>query len=393
MPPLDAEVAPETATDDLRATLKAAMADPAAETSVAAPVAETPPAEATGVTTDVAQTIPAAAPAGDQPRAPDGKFAKPGEPAQESPPVQAATTPAAPEALPEGPIRPPATWSPAAKSAFLDASPVVQQEVLKREGDLETAMRNWQSKGERLNKIDAVIAPRRDKWALGGADEVTGIQRLIAAEDYLEKNPSDGIRYLAQQYGVNLADLARGPGYSGQPNGAPVYTAQPGQAQPVAQAQQPLQLATLPPELQGLLQKVATLEQSLTQQQQRDAEAKQSTFMAEVAAFAAQPGRTYFPDLAEDIILLLENNRAKDLPQAYDMAAHMRPDIRALILADESRAAQAKATTAQRAKASDAQRSAGSVTGSPGPGESAVSVGPAPSLREEIKRSMSNSTA
>src|SRR5579871_3545732 len=53
----------------------------------------------------------------------------------------------------------PAAWSAAAKARFQTLDPVVQQEVLKREKDMDAGKAQWDQKGERLNRLEAVIGP------------------------------------------------------------------------------------------------------------------------------------------------------------------------------------------------------------------------------------------
>lgn len=374
-----AEEAPQ---DDLRASIAAAMAGDTG-------TAETPPAAGVVVAPEAQIVDPATAlasnetPTDERARAPDGKFvAKPAETGQTSPQVSDAPVAELAETQDTGTIRPPPTWRPEAKAAFLSADPIIQQEVLKRERETTEATGRWTQNGERLNRIDAVIAPLKDKWAIQGVDAPTGISRLVAAETYLERNPADGIRYLCQQYGVNPAQLLQqAPGQAQQPQG------------------QLPQQAALPPELQGLVSRFTALEQSLTQQQQTQAQQARSSIEAEIQEFGSKPENVYFSNVLPDMASLLETGLATSIPDAYERAIWARPDIRPLILADRQKAAQAEATAAEaarlaatRAKASGAQRAAGSVIGSPGIGSSTQQAAQSTDLRETIIAAMADAS-
>lgn len=142
-----------------------------------------------------APTIPEA-PAEGPVRGPDGKFvAKPTEAAQ---PVNQPDGSAEPETT----IRPPSSWSATAKAKFATLDPDVQKEVLRREGDIEQGKAQWDQKAEKYNRFETIVGPRREKLALAGLDEFKAVEALFAAQDFLERDPVGGLRYLANQYGL-----------------------------------------------------------------------------------------------------------------------------------------------------------------------------------------------
>lgn len=305
-----------------------------------------------------AQAAPA--PDGGQLRTETGQFAKKPEAGQKSSEQQPQ---AGAEQVASPAIRPPASWSAAAKSAFAALDPIVQQEVLKREKDIEDGAAQWQTKGERLNRLDTVLAPRRERFQLAGVDEIQAIQALFAAQDLLERDPYSGLAYLARQYGVDLRRFTGG------------MQAQPGQAP----AQQP--------QLQQLIQ--AAVQQSLqpfqaelSQQRQHVQQQAQAPYVAQVSAFASDPKNLYFENVRSQMIDLLQAGRASTLEAAYDMACWSDPNIRGLLQKQQA----TDAEQAARAKADAARRAGGSTVGSPAPGSIPAGSGPAPSLREELSR-------
>ena len=53
-----------------------------------------------------------------------------------------------------------------------------------------------------LSEWDSVFAPVEENLKLAGVSRVQAVQRLLAAQQMLERNPQQGLAYLAQQYGV-----------------------------------------------------------------------------------------------------------------------------------------------------------------------------------------------
>lgn len=261
-------------------------------------------------------------------RGPDGKFvAKAPETVQNTidQPSEAVADPAAKLA-----IRAPASWSPAAKATFDKLPPEVQQAVAKREQEIDHGLRRKSEEVKRYEPLEQLIAPRRAVWAAQGMDEASAIKTLLAAQDLLERDPKQGLEFLARSYGVNLN--------TAQPQGQP-YQAQP------ARDSHP-EIAALKQQLQVLQSQVQT--------------AQTAPIVSQIDAFQNDPANLYFENVRDDMAVLLHNGKALDLKEAYEMACWMRPDIRPFL-----QTAQAPANPVQD-KAAQARRAAVSVTGSPG---------------------------
>lgn len=261
-------------------------------------------------------------------RGPDGKFvAKAPETVQNTidQPSEAVADPAAKLA-----IRAPASWSPAAKATFDKLPPEVQQAVAKREQEIDHGLRRKSEEVKRYEPLEQLIAPRRALWAAQGMDEASAIKTLLAAQDLLERDPKQGLEFLARSYGVNLN--------TAQPQGQP-YQAQP------ARDSHP-EIAALKQQLQVLQSQVQT--------------AQTAPIVSQIDAFQNDPANLYFENVRDDMAVLLHNGKASDLKEAYEMACWMRPDIRPFL-----QTTQAPAAPVQD-KAAQARRAAVSVTGSPG---------------------------
>jgi hypothetical protein len=262
-------------------------------------------------------------------RGPDGKFiAKQPETVQDTTdqPSETVADPAVKLA-----IRAPASWSPAAKAGFDNLPPEVQQAVALREQEIDHGLRRKSREMKRYEPIEELIAPRRALWAAQGLDEASAIKTLLAAQDLLEKDPKQGLEFLARSYGVNIANL------SAQPQGQP-------QAQPSSDSHP--EIAALKQQLQVLQSQVQT--------------AQTAPIVSQIEAFQNDPANLYFENVRDDMAVLLNNGKATDLKEAYEMACWMRPDIRPFL-----QTTQAPAAPVQD-KAAQARKAAVSVTGSPG---------------------------
>lgn len=306
-----------------------------------APQAETGAPEAPSEPTDGARA-----------RDESGRFAKAPEPGQETA-IEPATAPDADP--PSEPIRVPASLPAPLKAKFKDLPPEWQSAIQKQDEDRTAAKAQWDTKAERFNRLEEILAPRREKFQLQGLDDARAIQTLFAAQDMLDRNPLEGLSYLARSYGVDLRQIG---------------------AQP-AQAQQ----GTYPPELAAALQpimsQVQTLQQSLAERDQAAANAELHRGLAEIEAFRSDPANLYFDDVRANILALMETGRAATLKDAYEAACWADPVVRPLLIEQREATAKAEATKAQtdakakaeadaRAKANAAQRAGGSVTGAPG---------------------------
>lgn len=351
---------------DLRGALSAAF-DESAESGAGTP-SPVAPQDGEGAAPATGQAQPPApqvvAPS-DRPRDESGRFvAKPAEtPHTPNQPEPAKLEgPAAAVSIP--PSAPPASWSAAAKAKFATLDPEVQQEVLKRERDVEQGFAQRQTQAERLNRLDAILAPRSERFRLAGLNEVQAIEALFAAQDLLERNPVEALLYLGRQSGVDWRAVFQRLSGAPQtaPQGGPAYS----------------------PDVANLQRQVQALTQTFQQREQQQQEAERQGHLSEINSFAADPKNLYFENVREAMAGFLRSGQAATLPEAYEMACWANPQVRPLMQQATAQQQQAEARAQAAQKAAQARQASGSVTGSPIPG--AGSGGPAPTLREELAR-------
>lgn len=285
---------------------------------------------------------------------PDGKFvAKQADSAQDT-----TEQPKASE-TPQESIRVPASWSAQAKADFAALPPHIQREVSKRESDIDKGFRERAEQLKRYEPLEQVIAPHRQKWSVAGVDEATAVKQLLAASDWLDRNPTEALTHLARQYGVNIASL--GQGNSPQPGAG--NTGQP-QAQPDPVAN----------EIQALKAEVAALRQGREQETQQ-------TYVSQIEAFAADPANLYFENVKPAMAKLLQSGLVETLPEAYERAIWADPTIRPLLLQQQTAKPAVDPNRAVKAKLAGA-----SVTGSPGNNPPPTSTG---TIEDDIRLAIS----
>jgi hypothetical protein len=140
---------------------------------------------------------------------------------------------------------------------------------------------------------------------------------------------------------------------------------------------------------QQLASQVQTLQNALAQRSQDEARQTAQQYVSEVDAFRSDPKNMYFENVKDDMVALLSQNRATTLQDAYDKAVRANPETYPhwFKAKQEEEAAAARATATARANA--ARYAGGSINGSPQPGSSPASAGPASSIRDELARAFS----
>lgn len=340
--------------DDIGADLRAAME----EQTNAEPV-ETHDDVAADVRQAITETTEAATQAEARARDEQGRFARKTDTAVEQQPAPVkdptATTGQEPEAQAQT-IMPPRSWTPQAKADFATLPKHIQQEVLKREGDIEKGQQEWQTKAQKLRAFEDITAPHREKWALQGVREDQAIGQLLAASEFLDRDPVNAIKWLMQSTGVRPEHLA----------------AQQGQ-----QAQQPQGDPRNDP-----MRRLQALEQERLQERQSAEQAAMADISRQIETFKADPKHLYFSNVEPDMKRLIETGVASTLEEAYEKATWQHPEIRKILVASESKAEAERVRSSLRAE--QARSAGGSVTGGPGLGSSVRTSNPRNSVKDDL---------
>lgn len=222
------------------------------------------------------------------------------------------------------PDGPPIGWPADAKAAWNQLSPAIQAAVVKREQEISNGGRQW---SEEKRRYEETLNPVREVSKRYGVDEKEGIQRLLTANEFLERDPANALRYLANLYRVDLKQLADAPR----------------QAAPRVDSA-----------VQALYQEIHQLKQTLTSREQEEIQTEIQTFAKD---------KPHFSDVRQYMGRLLESGAAESMQDAYEQAIWAIPAVREKMQAE--REGQAKAERERVERVEKAKRGAVSLKGSP----------------------------
>ncbi len=279
------------------------------------------------------------------------------------------------------PITAPASWTADEKEEFAKLPRAIQQTLARREGDRESAFFQktealTQDK-HRLAAFDQVLEPYRERFNLVGVEPAQAVQQLLAAQDLLNRNPVEGLKWLAGQYRVDLSQL---------------------QQQVMEEQQQ------LDPNVAVLQNRLSGLESHVQHQLREQNQQQMAAISGAIAAVKDERDasgnllRPHFDQLETTIVPLVQQMRQADpnkphaeiLKAAYDQAVWTDPEIRGQMLESKQREGEAEQRAKAKAEAEKAKRAAASVEGKPA---SRISEdGPKPTLREELNAAFSKAS-
>lgn len=314
--------APKTAAEELRAVYDQLEGGTAETTQEA----KAEPAEYSGEEDAQPAPVETDAQKAERLRNEKGQFAK-NEPAKD------AKVQTKPE--PKQDIAPPPNWKGDAKVDWKRLPASVRQELLNDYNE-RTQLQ------QRATQFDQVLTPqRRQALQVAYGDETRGLNQILATVEYSNTDPKGFLKWYAQTRGINLNELA-----------AP---------------QQPEQQGYVDPALQQMAQELTGLKQTLAQQQQYAVQTQQSQLYnfagQKVQEFFAQGDKyPYANDVFDTMMMLVRNKVVTELPDAYDRAVHMIPEVRAKVIAlQQQNQLQAKVQDAAAKR-----NTAVSVAGAPG---------------------------
>ena len=328
--------APETEpdpADDVSAAVAKAFRQ-ATEKAAPAPEARAPGEEGDRGDGRDAQGRFASKPAQAQPQAAEAS-------PESSQPQQATFAPQAQQTA----FAPPPGWSAQAKAAFGSLPPEVQQAVAHREEEINRGFAVLQDyKG--LDEFKDVIAQNRTTYR-------DVIDRALQWERATITDPVGTILHLAQMRGISPQLLV----------GAitdPRVRAQMQQARPAPQPQQP----ALTPD---------AIRQMAREEYERASQAR--AVDDHVSGFLSDPQYPHARAISDDIALLIEGGRAKDLADAYQLALRLHPEL--------ATASQSTATQRQQQVANQARQAAKATVGAPSGGKTPTGSAASPKTVEE----------
>lgn len=216
--------------------------------------------------------------------------------------------------------------------------------------------------------VESLLASGRQQRALQGIDDASYIRGLVAAGEVLDKNPEQGLRYLAQRYGIDLQKLVNGEGQRPQ----------------------------VSPEFRQLQEENAQIKAFLATQVQATQRQHLHGAMSAIDQFAnqkdanGQPKYPHFDEVIHEVIANVQYQREQgqnvNLETAYDRAVRMNDSVWLKVQAARSDAERKSAEEKRLRDIEEARRAGFTPSGSGG----VASEKPADSLRGELERNWEN---
>ncbi len=273
-----------------------------------------------------------------------------------------APAPVAAETAPPEAVKPPPGFSPTAKVVWnkdsLDKAEweAVKRDIAKRNEEVDRGF----AKFAEYKPIERYVEMARNS----GTTLDKALESYIGIENELKRDFISGVSRICQNQGIHPVALANQilarNGASAQPDGA-------GETQ-AHQTAPGVDLSPIHQELNSL--------KSWVQQQQT------ATVQTELQRFASDPKHTFFENVKPMMGKLINSGLAETLEEAYDKACNLDPEIRSLLIKQQS----APDTGAKVAAATQARAAAKSITGSPIP--NASGKGSSISIEDEIRQLM-----
>jgi|TARA_R110000823_G_scaffold65480_2_gene153585 hypothetical protein len=259
------------------------------------------------------------------------------EASDDSPPIDDDTDDTADDDAPEpSASAPPEHWSSADKTEFGSLPDDARDFVLRRyksmEGDYTEKTKALADERGRFEKLDQVLAPHREQFARSGVDEAAAIAQLFQAQQFLQTQPVEALRWLAQTTGVDLSLLA--PTDSSEDDSEWVD-----------------------PDVKQLQQRLSHQEQYMASMQEQQNRERETVFVQQVNAFNAETGtdgklvHPHMEAATPQMAALLKSGQAQTLQDAYDKSVWMVPEIRdQMIKSSQEQDTEEKTRRVQRAK-------------------------------------------
>jgi hypothetical protein len=193
----------------------------------------------------------------------------------------------------------PARFTETAKAKWASADPEIRGEVRRMEKELTEGYQKHRAAAER----DGTLNEYHEMAKASGKELKSVVGEYVNMENLLRKDLVGGLDTICQRMGVSIKDVA-----------AHIM----GQTPDQNASQQDATIRELKQEIAGLKEQVGGV--TKTFQEQRE----QST-LSEIEKFAKQPEHARFDELADDIAFFMQSGRAKDLPEAYQLAERLNP--------------------------------------------------------------------
>lgn len=237
-------------------------------------------------------------------------------------------------------IEAPKHWADADKGLFSKAPPDIQKRWLDREKEYT---KGFDAKAQELAKLqktytpfDELFSPYDRDLQLRGQTRQQFTSQLLEAHKYLQDSPKEALKWLAEQYGVDIAALT-------------------GQQQQVD------------PQLDGVNKRIQGIESNLNGFAQAQAQAEHQSNIGKISAFADAKDEKgnllhpHFDEVVNDVVAVMKSGVTKDLGTAYAKAVRLNDAVFEKVQAEKA-TAKATADKATRQAEIDKAKRAGTAS-------------------------------
>ncbi len=241
-------------------------------------------------------------------------------------------------------IQRPQSWSSDVDELWSKLPPEAQELIAKREGEAHKRITEQGEAVKTLEPIKPFLEPLQRASARMGLPPGEGLKLLLAADDYLARDPVSAIQWLAQQSGVDLSRLG-------------------GTAQSTDAPESP-QVAALQQEIMSLKRMLSDTSSRIHTREQQELQTQQQSLNTLVDDFAK--GKDYWPEIEGEVAkqihaIKLDNPglSPKDiLEQAHERALKLNDEVRNKLNEAKRKSEEAKKAAEAKRKADEAKRMA-----------------------------------
>ena len=203
---------------------------------------------------------------------------------------------------------------------------------------LRTQLQDATAKAEGFSRFEGLadaFEPHMEQLQLAGLTPTSWVNQMIAAQNFLSRDPAGALQHLARSYGVDLATLA-----NGEADADDTFT---------------------DPAMKQVSDRLSNIETGLQTWQQQQQTAQTQDVNAQIAAFrdakddAGNLQHPHFEKLRAQMSGLMQSGATQDMQQAYDMAMWSDPELRQQLL-DSQKAEAEQAAKAEQSKAAQAAK-------------------------------------
>jgi hypothetical protein len=242
----------------------------------------------------------------------------------------------------------PASWASDRKGIWDGLSPEARQIVAERESQAQSKISELGRAVKATETVRPFLEPLGKIAQQRGVQPGEVIQRLLAANEYLERDPKGALQWLANAHRIDLSQLA--PQTQIDPNNP-----------------ESAHYAALTRELDDLKRQLAETKNHVTARETAEVQAREQTLVASVEKFAQD--KEYWPEIEDEVyhqILALKSadpqkvlsDPMATLKEAEQRAIRLKPEVQTKLEKAERTKQEADKKAEQKRKADEAKKHA-----------------------------------